>query len=241
MRSQLGITLAEVATVEKSNENTAIPEVLKLVNLTGAIVTIDAMGTQTEIAEQVVEGDGDYLLALKSNHPTLYQAVIDQVNAQLDTEIPAAQRLVTTETGHVRKEQRNYMQFPALKTLPGFDQWKGFKTIGVAMLTCLRDGKETYDTRYFIGSLEMDIKQMAHAVRSHWAIENSCHWTLDMTYREDESRTRGAFMRENLAWLYRFTLSLLKQCQNKKSVAMNRRRCGWNDTTLLEILTGATT
>ena len=82
---------------------------------------------------------------------------------------------------------------------------------------------------------------MARAVRSHWAIANTCHWTLDMTYREDESRTRGVFMRENLAWLYRFTLSLLKQCKNKKSVAMNRRRCGWNEATLLEILTGATT
>lgn len=239
--AQLGITLAQVATMEKSNEITAIPEALKLVNLAGAIVTIDAMGTQTEIAEQVVDGEGDYLLALKGNHPTLYQTVMEHVNAQLDTDIPTAQRLVTTETGHGRKEQRIYMQFSAPETLPGFGQWKGFKTIGVAMLTCLRDGQETYDTRYYISSLELDIQQMARAVRSHWAIENSCHWTLDMTYREDESRTRGVYMRENLAWLYRFTLSLLKQCQNKKSVAMNRRRCGWNEATMLEILTGITT
>ena len=236
-----GITLAQVATMEKSHEITAIPEVLKLVNLAGAIVTIDAMGTQTEIAEQIVDGKGDYLLALKGNHPTFHQAVIEYVHQQLDTDIPAAQRLVTTETGHGRKEQRIYMQFPAPKTLPGFGQWKGFKIIGVAMLTCLRDGKETDDTRDFISSLELDIKKFARAVRSHWAIENSCHWTLGMTYREDESRTRGVFMRENLAWLYRFTLSLLKQCKNKKSVAMNRRRCGWNETTLLEILTGTTT
>ncbi len=233
--------MGQVDTAEKTNENIAIPEVLKLVNLAGAIVTIDAMGTQTEIAEQIVEGEGDYLRALKGNHPTLYQAVIAHVKAQLDNDIPTAQRLVTTETGHGRERQRIYMQFPAPETLPEIGDWKGLKTIGVAMLTCLRDGKETYDTRYFISSLELDIKQMAREVRSHWAIGNSCHWTLDMTYREDESRTRGVFMRENLAWLYRFTLSLLKQCKNKKSVAMNRRRCGWNDSTLLEILTGITT
>ena len=225
--------MGQVDTAEKTNEVTAFPEVLKLVNLAGAIVTIDAMRTQTEIAEQVVEGEG--------NHPTLYQAVIAHVNAQPDNNIPTAQRLVTTEIGHGRERQRIYMQFPAPETLPGFGDWKGLKTIGVAMLTCLRDGKETYDTRHFISSLERDIKQMAREVRSHWAIGNSCHWTLDMTYREDESRTRGVFMRENLAWLYRFTLSLLKQCKNKKSVAMNHRRCGWNDSTLLEILTGITT
>ena len=165
--AQLGITLAQVATAEITNEIIAIPEVLKLVNLAGAIVTIDAMGTQTEIAEQIVEGEVDYLRALKGNHPTLYQAVIAHVNAQLDNDIPTAQRLVTTETGHGRKRQRSYMQFPAPETLPGFGHWKGLKTIGVAMLTCLRDGMETYDTRYFISSLELDIKQMAREVRSH--------------------------------------------------------------------------
>lgn len=241
--SDFGITLAQVATTEKSNEITAIPEVLKLVNLAGAIITIDAMGTQTEIARQIVAGDADYVLALKGNQGTLHQGVIDYVTQQLDNDFAEAnaRRLETEETGHGRLEKRLYVQLPAPKDLPGFNRWAGLTTIGIAMLTCVRDGKETYDTRYFISSLQMGVKQFARAVRSHWGIENSCHWTLDMTYREDESRVRGVYMRENLAWLNRFTLSLLKQHKNKKSVAMNRRRCGWNDEALLEILTAATT
>lgn len=109
------------------------------------------------------------------------------------------------------------------------------------MLTCLRDGKETAETRYFISSLGMGVKRFARAVRQHWAIENTCHWCLDITYREDESRIRDEYHRENFAWLNRFTLSLLKQNGNGKSVAMNRRRCGWNDDVLVQILTGQTT
>jgi len=241
--SDFGITLAQVATEEKSNEITAIPQVLKLVNLAGAIITIDAMGTQTEIAQQIVDGGADYVLALKGNQGTLHQGVIDYVNLQLDDDFAGtnARKFETAETGHGRKEKRLYVQMSAPQDLPGFDRWAGMLTIGIAMLTCIRDGKETYDIRYFISSLRMGVKQFARAVRSHWGIENSCHWTLDMTYREDESRVRGLYMRENLAWLNRFTLSLLKQHKNKQSVAMNRRRCGWNDQALLEILTAPTT
>ena len=241
--SDYGITLAQVATAQKSNEITAIPEVLKLVNLAGAIITIDAMGTQVEIAQQVVQGGADYVLALKGNQGNLHQGVIDYVDRQLDADFAGtnARKFESVETGHGRQEKRLYVQMSAPKDLPGFENWAGLQTIGIAMLTCIRDGKETYDTRYFISSLRMGVKQFARAVRSHWGIENSCHWTLDMTYREDESRVRGLYMRENLAWLNRFTLSLLKQHKNKKSVAMNRRRCGWNDQALLEILTATRT
>lgn len=240
--SNHGITLAQVATDVKSNEITAIPEVLKLVNLGGAIVTIDAMGTQTAIAKQIIDGGGDFVLALKGNQGTLHQGVIDHVNQQLDNDFADAnaRRFETEETGHGRLEKRLYVQMPAPKDLPGFERWAGLMTIGIAMLTCVRDGKETYDCRYFISSLGMGVKLFARAVRSHWGIENSCHWTLDVTYREDESRVREVYMRENLAWLNRFTLSLLKQHKNKKSVAMNRRRCGWDDEVLVAILTAAT-
>jgi predicted transposase YbfD/YdcC len=114
------------------------------------------------------------------------------------------------------------------------------KSIGIVTSLCVRDGKETIDVRYYISSLAMGVKQFARAVRSHWSIENSCHWVLDMTYREDESRIREKALRENFAWLNRFTLSLLKQYPDGQSIAMKRRGCGWNENFMLEVLTGAT-
>ena len=241
--SEFGLTLGQVATDEKSNEITAIPELLKLVDIRGAIITIDAMGTQTAIAKQVVDGEADYVLALKGNQGTLYEAASDYVEKQMENDFAdvKARRHTTTETGHGREETRTYVQMPAPKSLTGFSRWAGLKTIGVAILICTRHGKETVDLRYFISSLGMGIHRFANAVRSHWAIENSCHWCLDITYREDESRIREQHLRENFAWLNRFTLSLLKQHSNKKSVAMNRRRCGWNDEILVQILTGQRT
>ncbi|MGA2706128.1 MAG: ISAs1 family transposase [Isosphaeraceae bacterium] len=126
------------------------------------------------------------------------------------------------------------------ENLPGFALWKGLKSIGIVTSLCVRDGKETIDVRYYISSLAMGVKQFARAVRSHWSIENSCHWVLDMTYREDESRIREKALRENFAWLNRFTLSLLKQYPDGQSIAMKRRGCGWNENFMLEVLTGAT-
>ena len=118
--------------------------------------------------------------------------------------------------------------------------WKGLKSIGMATLVCVRDGKETAETRYYISSLPVAVKRFAHAIRSHWGIENTCHWSLDMTYREDESRIREPHLRENFAWLNRFTLSLLKQHPGKDSLAMKRRACGWSEEFLAEVLAGAT-
>ena len=105
---------------------------------------------------------------------------------------------------------------------------------------CLRDGKETVEVRYYISSLAVSVKKFAHAVRSHWGIENSCHWSLDITYREDESRIRDQHLRENFAWLRRITLSLLKQHPGRDSIAMKRRACGWNENFMLEVLSAAT-
>src|SRR5205823_12647713 len=131
-----------------------------------------------------------------------------------------ARRQPTTEEAHGREETRTYVQMAVPKDLPGAGRWAGLLTIGIAMLACVRDGVEAHDVRYFISSLGMGVKAFAHAVRSHWSIENGCHWCLDVTYREDESRVRERHLRENFAWLNRFTLSLLKQQSNKKSVAM---------------------
>jgi predicted transposase YbfD/YdcC len=147
---------------------------------------------------------------------------------------------VTKEKGHGREEQRTYLQLPAPQTLPGFPAWKGLKSIGIVTSSCIRDGKETIEVRYYISSLGVDVKQFARAVRGHWGIENTCHWTLDMAFREDESRTRERHLRENFAWLNRFVLSLLKQHPGRQSLVMKRRSCGWSDEFLMEVLTGST-
>jgi predicted transposase YbfD/YdcC len=210
------------------------------VDIKGAIITIDAMGTQKAIAAQIIEGKGDYVLSLKGNQETLHQAIIEHIDEQLEGDMAHTHEHVTIEKGHGREEMRTYLQLPAPEDLPGFAQWKGLKSIGVATSCCLRDGKETVEVRYYISSLAVSVKKFAHAVRSHWGIENSCHWSLDITYREDESRIRDQHLRENFAWLRRITLSLLKQHQSRKSVAMRRNSCGWSENFMLEVLTGAT-
>jgi predicted transposase YbfD/YdcC len=238
--SEYGLSLGQMACGEKSNEITAIPELLRLVDIQGGVITIDAMGAQKAIAEQIIAGGADYVLALKGNQETLHQAVIDSINEHLEGDLAAAQEHVTKEKGHGREEQRTYLQLPAPQTLPGFPAWKGLKSIGIVTSSCIRDGKETIEVRYYISSLGVDVKQFARAVRGHWGIENTCHWTLDMAFREDESRTRERHLRENFAWLNRFVLSLLKQHPGRQSLVMKRRSCGWSDEFLMEILTGST-
>ena len=236
--SDFGLSLGQVACAEKSNEITAIPVHLKLVDIQGAIITIDAMGTQKAIAAAVVDGKADYVLALKGNQETLHEAVIAHVEEHLETDAASLSEHVTTDNKHGREEVRTYLQLPAPETLPGFALWKGLKSIGVVTSQCLRNGKETVEVRYYISSLAVDVIRFARAVRGHWSIENACHWVLDMTYREDESRIREKALRENFAWLNRFTLSLLKQHPGRDSLAMKRRGCGWSDDYLLKVLTG---
>ena len=238
--SEFGLSLGQVACAEKSNEITAIPELLRLVDIKGAIITIDAMGTQKAIAAQIIEGKADFVLALKGNQETLHQAVIDYIDEQLEGDLASAQEHVTTEKGHGREEMRTYLQLPAPEELPDFMRWNGLKSIAMATSRCLRDGEETVEVRYYISSLTLDVKRFARAARGHWGIENSCHWSLDMTFREDESRLRERNLRENFAWLNRFALSLLKQHPGRQSLIMKRRSCGWSDAFLMEIVAGST-
>jgi predicted transposase YbfD/YdcC len=241
--SELGLSLAQVACADKSNEITAIPEVLQLVDITGAIITIDAMGTQKAIAQQIVDGKADYVLALKGNHETLHNAVIDYVATHMENDFAdiAARQWVVTETLHGQTETRMYTHMPVPKDLPQREEWAGLRSLGTVVRCYRRDGQEFADIRYYISSLPVGVKQFARAVRGHWGIENGCHWTLDMTFREDELRIRGKYIRENFAWLNRLALSLLKQHPRKDSIAMKRRLCGWDDDFLLEVLTGITT
>jgi predicted transposase YbfD/YdcC len=241
--SEFGLSLGQVACDDKSNEITAIPELLRLVDMQGAIITIDAMGTQRAIAAQIIEQKADYVLALKGNQETLHDAVIDYIDRQFENDFAGidVRQHTTTETAHGRDETRCYTHLPVPTDLPNADQWKGLKSIGVTISACVRDGKETLEKRYYISSLPVGVKRFARAVRGHWGIENSCHWSLDMTFREDESRIRDRNLRENFAWLNRFLLSLLKQHPSRNSVVGKRRGCAWNDDFLLEVLTGTIT
>jgi predicted transposase YbfD/YdcC len=238
---EFGLSLGQVACAEKSNEITAIPELLRLVDIKGAIITIDAMGTQKAIAEQIIEGEADYVLALKGNQETLHQAVIDHIVAEWEDDFARveARRHQTQETGHGREETRSYIQMPVPESLPGLTLWKGLRSVGVVVTESVRDGKAAVEVRYYISSLAVGVRRFARAIRGHWSIENSCHWTLDVTYREDESRIREPQLRENFAWLNRMSLSLLKQHPGRQSIAMKRRRCGWSEDFLLEVITGS--
>ncbi len=241
--SEYGLSLGQVACEEKSNEITAIPELLRLVDISGAIITIDAMGTQKEIAEQIVEAQADYVLALKGNQGNLHQAVIRYIDQLVENDFEGVEvrQHTTHETAHGREETRCYTHLNVPSDFPYQKQWKNLRTIGVAITACVRDGKESIEKRYYISSLPIGVKRFARAVRGHWGIENSCHWSLDMTFREDDSRIRDRILRENFSWLNRFLLSLLKQHPSKNSLVGKRRGCSWNDNFLLEVLTGSTT
>jgi predicted transposase YbfD/YdcC len=240
--SEFGLSLGQVACAEKSNEITAIPELLRLVDIKGGIITIDAMGTQKAIAAQIIDSEADYVLALKGNQDTLHQEVVNYIEEQIDQDYADVnvRRLQTEEKGHGREERRTYIQMPVPKSLPQLALWKGLRTIAMVISECTRNGTETLEVRYYISSLHLGVRRFAHAVRSHWGIENTCHWSLDITYREDESRIREEHLRQNFAWLNRFTLSLLKQHSGRDSLVMKRRSCGWNEQFMLEVLTGGT-
>ena len=237
--SEFGLTMAQVATEEKSNEITAIPELMRLIDLKGAIITIDAMGTQTAIVDQIVDGEGDYILALKANQDSLFQQVMNYVDEHISDDfagVPAERLEEETKKGHGRIDSRTYLQFEVPNAFTGTSRWKGLKTIGLVVYHSVVKGEEKLDIRYFISSLPLGIQQFSKAVRRHWGIETTCHWSLDVTYGEDGLRTRQRTIAENLAWLRRFTLSLLKQHPGKDSLAMKRRLCGWNDDFLMQVL-----
>jgi predicted transposase YbfD/YdcC len=232
------ISLGQLATEEKSNEIAAIPLLLDEIDVEGATVTIDAAGCQKNIAAKIIDCGGDYVLALKGNQGKLHQAVVDWILEQMENDFMdvTVRRHIETVLGHGRIDTVEYFHFNAPKSLPGFNNWQGLKTIGVAIRTSQQGDKQTTAVRFFISSLPLGVRGFAHAVRGHWAIENTLHWCLDVTFREDENRVRERQAADNLAWLKRFTLSLLKQQTDKDSIAMRRRKAGWNVGYLMQVL-----
>jgi predicted transposase YbfD/YdcC len=232
------VVLGQVATEAKSNEITAIPQLLAFLHLKGCIVTIDAMGCQTKIAEQIVAQGGDYVLALKGNQGTLATEV-EEAFISADAKDYAgmdAQFLETVERGHGRVETRRYRTLGDLAEVPRSALWQGMNMIGMVESERTVDGKTSVETRYHIGSIGTDVACFARAVRAHWGIENTLHWSLDMTFREDECRVRQPAARENLAVLRHIALSRLKQDDAKFSLRNKRNTAGWDDRYLAKLL-----
>ena len=239
--TQAQITLGEVAVDGKSNEITAIPKLLELLDLTGALVTIDAMGCQKEIAAKIVAGGGDYVLAVKGNQGHLLEDIQTTVAKALDGEL--LQNLVATHTssvqGHGRQERRTCTVIRVLQGIRARKAWPSLTTVGMCCRERTVKGETTIEAHYFIGSRRMGARRYAEALRAHWGIENSLHWQLDISFGEDDSRVRDRNGAENLALLRKMALALLKQNPAPTSIARKRKTAALDPQFLAETLTGA--
>ncbi len=226
------IVIGEEVVDEKSNEITAIPRLLDELNVKGATITIDAMGTQARIAAKIIEKGAQYVLALKGNHSDLH----DDVKFYFENETHIS-NIVTNNSGHGREETREYFLESNIEWLPGRTKWAGLAAIGAVRETMTHSGKRSQQTRYFLTSLT-DIDKFSHAVREHWSIENRLHWHLDVTFEEDASRFRN----RNAAcvWnvLRKTALEYLKKHDPGKNVSIKSRRrlAGWDNSFLERIL-----
>lgn len=230
------LTLGQVATEAKSNEITAIPLLLDLLDLKGATVTIDAMGCQKEIAKKIVDSGGDYLLALKDNHPKLAEAVAEKFTKALEADAPPTdmRRHATVETNRGRRERREYFAMPAPKKLPGFADWANLATIVMVIRITMVNGRETGEVAYYLSSLPGKIKTLAKRIRQHWSIESQLHWVLDVTFTEDASRIRKRHAPQTSAVLRRLAVSILSSDTSVKDNLRGKRYRASLSTDVLE-------
>jgi len=239
--SMNGLVLGQVKTDEKSNEITAIPALLEMLELKGCIITIDAMGCQKQIAEKIVQKEGDYLLALKGNQGNLHNDVSALFTTSFENNFEGMNwdYHETFDKNHGRLETRRYWTLSNLESLLETNEWKNFNMIGMVESECQRGSDGSIDYRFYISSLGCDAKQFANAVRSHWGIENSLHWVLDVAFREDDSRIRKGNAPENFAIMRHIALNLLKKEKSQKTGTQSKRLlAGWSDDYLLKVLSG---
>jgi predicted transposase YbfD/YdcC len=242
--SQNHLLLGQQAVADKSNEITAIPALLKLLDLQGALVTIDAMGCQKRITEEIVAGGADYVLAVKDNQPTLHEDVRHVFLEALEDDFKGLAHRYhhTKEEGHGRTEERHYHLIEVPEALADkHPEFVGLRTLGMVFSQRqVGDGPEGLETRFYISSMGLKVKAFAEAVRGHWSIENNLHWVLDVVFQEDASRLRKDHGPENLGLLRRIALSMLKRAPTKKKVgiACKRKRAGWNNDFLVTVLLG---
>jgi predicted transposase YbfD/YdcC len=237
------ISLGQVVTDAKSNEITAIPKLLEILEIEGCLITIDAMGCQREIAQQIVASGADYVLAVKDNQPKLHEAIRDYFTTHLENDCRsiACRRFESHEKGHGRVDDRYYYLAKLPDDFPLQEKWAGLKAIGVAIrITEHSNGKRSEDVRYYIASRYLSGEKFAAAVRGHWGIENSLHWQLDVTFGEDGSRVRNGHADANFSLLRRTALSLLKNNTTKMVGVKNKRLCAaWDDAYRLEVVCGS--
>jgi predicted transposase YbfD/YdcC len=229
--SENTLSLGQVVVEEKSNEITAIPELLGVLELSGAIVTIDAMGCQKEIAAKVRQRGGDYVLAVKPNQPTLYEQVREAIDAGLEHDAEQIDEHGTDEKGHGRQEVRTYAVFPAPESVDPDGLWQDLGAVGVTFSerTDAR-GRTGLEGRYYILSRQLSAKEFADAVRGHWSIENQLHWQLDVSSREDASRVRTGHAAANLSVIRRFALGLLKrETECRRGIETQRLKCALSE------------
>lgn len=237
------LVLGQYKTEEKSNEITAIPELLNQLDIKGCIVTIDAMGTQKKIAEEIIAGEADYILTVKENQPQLYE----NIRLYFETEVLTKDKKELEKGAcyykeyckeHGRIEKREYYITTEINWLKEKKDWKGLSGLGMCISKVTEGEKTTESRSYTIYSRkEMNAEEYGKAKRSHWKIENALHWVLDIAYREDESRVRVGNSAENLNILRHMTLNMLKQEKScKRGIAGKRKNCGWNHEYLLKVL-----
>jgi predicted transposase YbfD/YdcC len=238
------LVLGQVKVDDKSNEITAIPELLRVLEVSGCIITIDALGCQKEIAQAIVDQEADYVLALKENHGRLYKDVVqlfDDLEASAFKAYPYS-RARTVNKNHGRLETRTCFVIAEEQTLMHLrdaSQWTGLQAVIKVHARRQWGDEVTEKDRYFISSLTSDARHLLEVVRTHWSIENELHWVLDIAFREDESRIRKDHGPENFAVLRHIALNLVKQEKTQKaSIKGKRLKAGWDEAYLLKILSG---
>ena len=233
-----GLALGQLKVDDKSNEITAVPKLLRVLELAGCIVTLDAMGCQKEIAKEIKEADADYVLALKGNQGQAHAEIKSYLDDAIARKTKELAFVETIDKGHGRLEERRYWQSSQLDWFAARSQWEGLQSVGVVEATREINGQRSVERRYYLSSLSVDVKRFARAVRSHWSVENQLHWVLDVCFREDQSRVRTGYAAENLATLRRWALNLIKSDQQKKKRSLKGRMkaAGWDNRNLLHLL-----
>lgn len=233
------LVLGQVKVNNKSNEITAIPELIKVLELSGCIVTIDAMGTQTKIAQLIQDAGADYCLALKDNHHYLYERVVDLFGQAegIDWSEVEHDFYRTINKGHGRKEIRRYWTMPVTELFFDEEKWVGLQSVGLVESIREVDGETTINKRYYLSSFNSDAQLFAHAVRSHWGVENNVHWILDVAFKEDDCPVHSDYAPENLSQLRKMSLNLLSQEKTAKiGVANKRLKAAWDNKYLAKVL-----
>ncbi len=245
------LLLGQYKVAEKSNEITAIPKLLQILELSGCIITCDAMGCQKKIAKEITEADAKYVVALKGNHEKAEEQVSSFLNDLVEQkqqneianaaspleEVAQLQSYSVSEKDHGRITTWHYYQSEQLDWFEDKKEWEGLRTVGMVETITEKNGIISSDKRYYLCSIELDVKTFAKAVRGHWGVENQCHWVMDVVFKEDDSRARSKHAAQNLSTTRGFSMNLIRQeTTSKKSLRTKVKKAGWDNTYLEKIL-----